>query len=230
MFEIGPVFLPVEGQLLPREALRLTIGMTGLREMPTWQTKTPEQRDFFDLKGVLEALLKGLHIDEASCRPAEHLTFHPGKCAEVLAGEQVLGTFGQLHPIVQGHYEFGSSPALVAELDADLLIALSKVEFEHVPLSNYPTMVEDIAVIVPEETPAAALEAAIRQAGGKLLVDVHLFDVYRDEKLGAGKKSMAYQLTYQAYDRTLTDKDAETIRNRIVRALARDFGAVLRSQ
>jgi phenylalanyl-tRNA synthetase beta chain len=229
LFEIGPVFLPVEGQLLPNEALRLSVGMAGLREMPTWQTKTPEPRDFYDLKGILEALLRGLHIPEVSYRPAEHPTFHPGKCAQVLSGEQALGVFGELHPMVQEHYEFEALPVLAAELDADQLVALSRVEFEHEPLSPYPPMVEDIAVIVAEGTPAAALEAAIRQAGGKLLVDVHLFDIYRGEQLGPGKKSMAYQLTYQAYDRTLTDKDAETIRNRVVRALAREFGAVLRS-
>ena len=230
LFEIGPVFLPVEGQLLPREALRLTVGMAGLREIPTWQTKTVEKRDFFDLKGLLEALLRGLHLPEVSFQPAEHPTFHPGKCAQVLSGEQVLGVFGELHPMVQEHYEFEALPVLAAELDADLLVALSRVEFEHQPLSNYPAMVEDIAVIVPEEVSAAALEAAIRQAGGKLLVNVRLFDVFRGEKLGLGKKSMAYQLTYQAFDRTLTDKDAATIRNRIVRALEREFGAVLRSQ
>jgi phenylalanyl-tRNA synthetase beta chain len=224
------VFLPVEGQLLPREALRLTVGMAGLREMPTWQTKTVEKRDFFDLKGLLEALLRGLHLPEVSFQPAEHPTFHPGKCAQVLSGEQVLGVFGELHPMVQEHYEFEALPVLAAELDADLLVALSRVEFEHQPLSNYPAMVEDIAVIVPEEVSAAALEAAIHQAGGKLLVNVRLFDVYRGEKLGLGKKSMAYQLTYQAFDRTLNDKDAATIRNRIVRALEREFGAVLRSQ
>ena len=230
LFEIGPVFLPVDGQLLPREALRLTVGMAGLREIPTWQTKTAEKRDFFDLKGLLEAFLRGLHLPEVSFQPAEHPTFHPGKCAQVLSGEQVLGVFGELHPMVQEHYEFEALPVLAAELDADLLVALSRVEFEHQPLSNYPAMVEDIAVIVPEEISAAALEAAIHQAGGKLLVNVRLFDVYRGEKLGLGKKSMAYQLTYQAFDRTLNDKDAATIRNRIVRALEREFGAVLRSQ
>ena len=230
LFEIGPVFLPVDGQLLPREALRLTVGMAGLREIPTWQTKTAEKRDFFDLKGLLEAFLRGLHLPEVSFQPSEHPTFHPGKCAQVLSGEQVLGVFGELHPMVQEHYEFEALPVLAAELDADLLVALSRVEFEHQPLSNYPAMVEDIAVIVPEEVSAAALEAAIHQAGGKLLVNVRLFDVYRGEKLGLGKKSMAYQLTYQAFDRTLNDKDAATIRNRIVRALEREFGAVLRSQ
>ncbi len=230
MFELGPVFLPVEGQLLPNEALRLTIGMTGARENPTWQTQKPEQKDFFDLKGVIETLLQGLHIENVSYRPAQHPTFHPGKCAEVWAGEERLGVLGELHPLVREHYEFDAGVVLAAELDADLLITLSQTEFHHQSLSNYPYMVEDIALIVPEETPAAALHAAIMQAGGKLLASARLFDIYRGEKLGEGKKSMAYQLTYQAQDRTLTDKDAETIRNRIVRALAKEYGAVLRSQ
>ena len=230
MFELGPVFLPVEGQLLPDEALRLTIGMTGTREYPTWQNNKPEQKDFFDLKGAVETLLKGLHIENVSYRPAQHPSFHPGKCAEVWAGEQKLGVLGELHPLVREHYEFESGAVLAAELDADLLVALSQTQFNHQPISSYPFMVEDIALIVPEETPAAALEASIREAGGKLLVNVRLFDIYRGEKLGEGKKSMAYQLTYQAQDRTLTDKDAETIRNRIVRALAKEYGAVLRSQ
>jgi len=230
MFELGPVFLPVEGQLLPVEGVRLTIGMTGAREYHTWQSQKSEQKDFFDLKGVVEALLQGLHIQDISYRPARHPSFHPGKCAEVWAGEQRLGVLGELHPLVREHYEFDTGAVLAAELDADLLVDLSKSRFDHQSISNYPFMVEDIALIVPEGTPAAALEASIRQAGGKLLVNARLFDIFRGEKLGEGNKSMAYQLTYQAPDRTLTDKDAETIRNRIVRALAKEYGAVLRSQ
>ena len=81
-----------------------------------------------------------------------------------------------------------------------------------------------------ESVPAEDLEALIWQAGGKLLVDVKLFDVYRDARLGEGKKSLAYQLTYQAFDRTLNDKDALNIRNRIVKQTKNAFGAVLRSQ
>lgn len=230
MFELGPVFLPVEGQQLPQETQRLSIGLTGLRESPTWQKNPPVEKDFFDLKGVVEALLKGLHIPDVSFQPAHYPTFHPGKCARVLAGDKVLGILGELHPLVREHYEFGTTPVLAAELDADLLVELSKAEFHNIPISSFPVMVEDIAVIVDEGVPAADLEDAIRQAGGKLLVGVRLFDIYRGEKLGAGKKSMAYQLTYQAYDRTLTDKDAETIRNRVVRNLAKHFGAILRSQ
>ncbi|MFZ3070907.1 MAG: phenylalanine--tRNA ligase subunit beta, partial [Anaerolineaceae bacterium] len=230
LFELGPVFLPVEGQQLPNEARRLSIGLTGLRETPTWQKSSPEEKDFYDLKGVVESLLKGLHIQDISFQAAQHPSFHPGKCARVLAGGQALGTLGELHPLVRQNYEFGSIPVLAAELDADLLVELGKSEFQNLPISTYPVMVEDIAMIVDEEVRAADLESVIRQAGGKLLVGVRLFDIYRGEKFGAGRKSMAYQLTYQAYDRTLTDKDAETIRNRVVRTLAKQYGAVLRSQ
>jgi phenylalanyl-tRNA synthetase beta chain len=130
---------------------------------------------------------------------------------------------------VRKNYEFGDAPVLAGELDADQLIRLGRDQFINVPLPPFPWMREDIAVVVDETVSADQLEQTIRQAGGKLLIDVRLFDIFRSEKLGVGKKSMAYQLTYQAPDRTLTDKDAETIRKRIIRALERELGAALRS-
>lgn len=229
MFELGPVFLPVDGEKLPREARRLSIGMTGAWEAPTWETQPIAPMDFFDLKGVVENLMQGLHLPNINYQPAEHESFHPGKCAWVLSGEACLGVFGELHPLVQQNYEFTDAPVLAAELDADLLIELSQAQFVNTPISTFPPMREDIAVVVDESVSAATLEKTIRQAGGKLLTDARLFDIFRGEKLGLGKKSMAYQLTYQAYDRTLTDKDAETIRKRVIRALERELGAVLRS-
>ena len=92
----------------------------------------------------------------------------------------------------------------------------------------FPPMHEDIALVVDESLPAARVEGLIRQTGGKMLADVRLFDVYRDEKLGSGKKSLAYALTYQAPDRTLTDKEAAKIRNKIVKRLAYEVKAELR--
>ncbi len=230
LFELGPVFLPIAGDLLPHEAQRLTIGITGMREAPFWEKSPSQKRDFFDLKGVIESLLKGLHIPNFNFRAANQPSFHPGKCAEILSGDQVLGVMGEIHPEVKEQYSFDDFPVLVAELDADLLVQLGKSEFHNVPISSYPAMVEDIALIVDESLPAADLENAIWQAGGRLLVGVRLFDIFRSDKIGSGKKSLAYQLTYQAYDRTLTDKDAETIRNRVVRNLDKQYGAVLRSQ
>jgi phenylalanyl-tRNA synthetase beta chain len=141
----------------------------------------------------------------------------------------VLGMLGELHPLVKAHYAFGDAPVLVAELDAEKLLDLASILFQIEPILGFPPVIEDIAVIVDETISAGELEKAIRLSGGALLKAVKLFDIYRDEKIGLGKKSMAYNLTYQAPDRTLTDKDAATVRNRIVRALEKTFGAVLRS-
>jgi len=229
LFELGPVFLPVEGETLPHEALRLSIGMTGAWDTASWDKAQSQPMDFFDLKGVVEALLDGLHLTEVRFQAANHPSFHPGKCAEVWVGEEVLGVMGELHPQVRKNYAFGQDPVLAAEFDGEKLTRLSSADFANKAISSYPAMVEDIALIVDESVPADALEALIRQSGGKLLVDVRLFDVYRDEKLGSGRKSLAYQLTYQAFDRTLTDKDALNIRNRIVKQTKNVFGAQLRS-
>ena len=185
--------------------------------------------DFFDLKGIVEGLLDGLHLEDVKFQATDHPSFHPGKCAEVRVGEQVLGVMGELHPQVKKNYAFGLDPVLVAEFDGEALVRLSNAVFTNRAISSFPAMVEDIALIVDESVPADELEALIWQAGGKLLVDVKLFDVYRDARLGEGKKSLAYQLTYQAFDRTLTDKDALNIRNRIVKQTKNTFGAVLRS-
>lgn len=230
MFEIGPVFLPIEGQLLPQEASRLTIGMTGLWDTPTWLKSAQRPMDFFDLKGTVEGLLNGLHIKQVTFEVVDSPSFHPGRCAMVKTGEVCLGMLGEIHPAVRKNYDFPATAVLAAEFDLNRVIDSAKAYFDNKPISSFPAVYEDIAVIVDESVPAASLEDTIVQAGGKLLNSVRLFDVYRDAKLGEGKKSMAYQLTYQALDRTLTDKDAEAIRNRIVRSLKNQFGAILRSQ
>jgi len=230
MFEIGPVFIPIADQLLPDEVLKLSIGMTGLRNQATWQDKCPEVMGFYDLKGVIEGLMDGLHIHNLSYQPVKHPSFHPGKCAEIMFGEKMLGVFGELHPLVKAHYEFNDYPVLAAELDVASLLEIAAIVFDIEAVPSYPPVIEDIAIIVDETTPAAQIEALIWHAGGKMLNKVRLFDVYRDEKIGVGKKSMAYNLTYIAPDRTLTDKEAAKLRNKIVKKLEKELSAVLRSQ
>ena len=230
MFELGPVFLPVDGEVLPREELRLSIGMTGAWEAASWDRPQSPAMNFFDLKGVVETLMDGLHMQAVKFQALDHPSFHPGKCAEVKVGDEVVGVMGELHPQIKKNYAFGQDSVLVAEFDGEALVRLSNASFTNRSISSYPAMVEDIALIVDENVPADDLEALIWQAGGKLLVGVKLFDVYRDARLGDGKKSLAYQLTYQAFDRTLTDKDALNIRNRIVKQAKNIFSAVLRSQ
>jgi phenylalanyl-tRNA synthetase beta chain len=229
LFEIGPVFWNRPGQDLPDEPIHLALAMSGLRLTSTWDFTSAARMDFYDLKGVVEGLLDGLHIAGASYRPANHPSFHPGKCAEVLLGEQVLGVIGELHPLVKGNYDFGESPVLAGEFDLDSILKHLDPGYVTAPVPVYPPVLEDIAVIVDEAVPAAQIEAVIRQAGGKLLAGVRLFDIFHGEQIGSGKKSLAYSLTYQAPDRTLTDSDAAQLRQRIIRWLEQELGARLRS-
>lgn len=228
-FEIGPVFIPVEGQQLPDEPHHLTIGMWGKKRETGWSGEKVSDYGFFDLKGVLEALFQGLHLESIVFDSSREIpTFHPGKSARLMAGETEIGVMGEVHPLVRQNYDFAEGSVLAAELYLDQLMAVVDKGFKVNSISNFPAMVEDIALIVDEDVPASRVEELIWRAGGKLLNDVALFDLFRGEKIGAGKKSLAYQLTYQAFDRTLSVADAAAIRKKIVKTLSYEIGAVLR--
>lgn len=230
MFEIGPVFLPVADQVLPIEQARLAIVLSGERTPPAWDRPAGEAYDFYDLKGILEALFDALHIGQVSYSPMEHSFYHPGKCARICAGEATLGVFGELHPLVKERYDFGAAPILAAELDLSSMLAAMPERHETRAVPVFPPVLEDIAVVVDEDVPAERVYDVIRQAGGKLLTEIRLFDIFRGAQIGAGKKSMAYSLTYQAPDRTLTDQEAAQVRQRIIRRLEQELGAKIRSQ
>jgi phenylalanyl-tRNA synthetase beta chain len=226
-YEIGPVFEPVRNDL-PNEPRKLAIAMTGLREATAWDVKDSPQLDFFDLKGRIELLLSGLrftNVTYTATDSARHL--HPGKAAEVQVNGQVVGVFGELHPLVKDQYELGDFPVLVAEFDLETLRQANPT-YGIKPVSEFPPVYEDIAIILDESVPADRVEALIRQTGGKIVTDVRLFDVYRGEQIGAGKKSLAYSLTYQS-DKTMTDAEAAAVRNKIVKRLEQEVGAKLRS-
>ena len=229
LFEIGPVFIPHAGQVLPDEPRHVVIALSGLRHIPAWDVPDKSNLDFFDLKGILESILERLHVLDVTYAPADDAAFHPGKSAVVRCGESVLGVFGELHPLVKEHYDFGQAPVLAADLDLEALQALALPYYDTAPVPAFPPVLEDIAVIVDADTPAEQVVEVIHKAGGKLLSQVRLFDIYRGEQIGAGKKSMAYSLTYQAPDRTLTDAEAAKVRQRIVQALEKELGAKLRS-
>jgi phenylalanyl-tRNA synthetase beta chain len=228
LFEIGPVFWPREGQVLPDEPIFVAIALSGLRQPPAWDNARPPYFDFFDLKGILEALGSDLHLQPLRVQPASHPSMHPGKCAELFSGEVRLGVFGELHPLVKEQYDLLAPPVIVAELDMQAILTSRQTRRESRPVPVFPPVLEDIAVIVDENVPAAEVEAAIWQGGGKMLAAVRLFDIYRGEQIGAGKKSLAYSLTYQADDRTLTDQEAAQIRQRIIRRLEQQVNARLR--
>jgi phenylalanyl-tRNA synthetase beta chain len=233
LFEIGPQFLGSENaDGLPDELHRVAIVISGPRSLPGWQPADTAPMDFFDLKGLLTTLLDSLHLPEVRFEPGEHPTFHPGKCAKIISNGKQIGVFGELHPEVRAHYDWPAAfrtPILVADLDLDTLLELIPTLRATVAVPTLPAVLEDLALVVDESLPAERVAELIRATGGKIVTDVRLFDVYRGEKVGAGKKSLAYSITYQARDKTLSDKDVAGIRTRIVRRLEQELGAALRS-
>ncbi len=233
LFEIGHVYLPRDEQLLPDEPARLGIVMTGPRDVPQWQGDgAAGVMDFFDLKGVIETVLRDLRIaGEVTFAPVEHNTFHPGRVAMLSIGGREVGVLGEVHPLVRQAFELGMDldrPVLAAELDLDALLADVELVREIAPVPAQPAVYQDIALVVDETVPAAEVHAVIMRAGGALLEEARLFDVYRGDPIPAGKKSLAYALTYRAPDRTLKDKEVAKVHARIVKAVERQLAAEVR--
>lgn len=228
LFEIGPVYLASEEGALPEEQLRLAIALTGPRDLLTWHGGNVEQMDFYDLKGIIDALLGGLGLDKARYETAEHPSFHPGKSARVLLGETQVGLLGELHPKVHERYDLPETPLVAAILDIEIVLAAVKDMRSVQPVPIFPPVLEDLAVVVDENVPAELVEEVIRKAGGHLLVGVTLFDLYRGEQVDKGKKSLAYSLVYQAPERTLTDEEIANIRAKVIKKLGSELKAKLR--
>jgi phenylalanyl-tRNA synthetase beta chain len=231
-FEIGKVYLPVNGQKLPDEIRRVCIAMTGERRPHNWPDGAqfkPEMMDFYDLKGVVESLVNALHLEDVSFKACEHSSFFPGRTACLMVNDVKAGSLGELHPLVAQAYELPEQPILVAELDLEVLLGGIHGMYQVRGISVYPAIYQDIAVVIDEGVPAAEVESVIREAGGYLLREVRLFDVYHGEQIGHNKKSLAYALTFQSDDKSLRDKDAAKTQDRIVKALKSKLGATLRT-
>ncbi|HIX66093.1 MAG TPA: phenylalanine--tRNA ligase subunit beta [Candidatus Anaerotruncus excrementipullorum] len=216
LYEIGCVYLPVEGQELPDERQKVTIGMYG------------EGYDFFSLKGIVETLLEQMRVEGVEYTAASDLpTYHPGRCARLTVGDTELGIIAEVHPAVCENYQIGTR-AYVAYLDLPTLFAHVAPEKGYRPLPKFPPVSRDLALLCDEELPVAAMEKAIRNAVGGTLETLALFDVYRGAQVAQGKKSVAFSLTMRAADRTLTDEEADAAIQRALQALAA-LGAQLRS-
>ncbi len=217
-FEIGPIFLPRSGEKLPDEPRRLVIVLTGRRWAEFWTDSTAAplpSLEFFDLKGVVEVLTTDLHLPEVAYRPSQATYLHPGKAAELLIQGKAVGNFGQLHPHTCEAYGLGNRTVLAGELDLEALLAAVPGRYSYSPVPRFPAALRDIAVIVDENITAEQIVTEIRAAGGDLLRGLRLFDLYRGESISAGKKSLAYALTYLADDRTLTDQEVDKAHKKI---------------
>jgi phenylalanyl-tRNA synthetase beta chain len=230
LFELGQIYLAGEEGVFPDELRRLVIVMTGPRDRAGWNS--PEGNtalDFFDLKGVIENLTSALKIQGFTTEVGQHPTYRPGRTARILVGDSQLGWIGELHPQVEEKFNLDTEwPVLAADLDLELFLDYIPDNFKVEPISPFPAILEDIALIVDSSIPANDVTVAINEVGGFLLKGVELFDVYSGDPIPRGKKSLAYHLTFQAPDKTLTDKVVRKNRQRIIKELERQYGAVLR--
>jgi phenylalanyl-tRNA synthetase beta chain len=229
VFEIGTVFLSAEDDALPQEPQKLVIALTGPRTLATWDSEPSRAMDFFDLKGTLESFTRALRLGQVSFETYNHPSFHPGKCAALNLDGRRLGLMGELHPLVRANYNLPATPLLVAELDVNSLLEHIPAKYDVEAVKSYPPVLEDLAIVVADSISASQAEGVIWRTGGDLLVEVRLFDVFRGDQIGKGKKSLAYSLTYQAADRTLTDEEVARVRAKIIARLESELGAQLRA-
>jgi len=228
LFSIDKVYLASEDGPLPDEPRRLTIALTGNRQLESWHKTDRALMDFYDLKGVIEALLDGLHIAGARYEPIEHPTYYPGRTARLMVDDRLIGTFGETHPQVREGFDFPEQPVLAGEFDFEALLAVTPSASRVSDVPRFPAVSEDLALIVDEKVSAEKVLATIMAAGaGTIFKSAQVFDVFKGEQIGAGKKSLAYRLTYQA-DRTLTDAEVAKVREQIVTRLREELNAVLR--
>lgn len=229
LFEIGQAYLPQQNQVLPAEPRVLSIVLSGRRDNQAWDQKNNTTLDIFDLKGIIEELGEALNLKSVSFEPARAEGFHPGKCAAWRSGNVQLGVFGEMHPLVKDRYDFLQPAVQVAEIELEDLLSAIPELMSTAAVPAFPPVLEDLALTVDETVTAGQVEALLRQTGGKMLVKVRLFDIFRGEQIGTGKKSLAYSLTYQMPDRTLTDEEVALTRGRIIKRLEQELGAKLRS-
>ncbi|MBP3413452.1 MAG: phenylalanine--tRNA ligase subunit beta [Oscillospiraceae bacterium] len=216
LYELAKVYLPVEGEILPREPKHLVLGTYGANE------------DFFSLKGEIETIFEGLNIPAARYTAVkDNPSYHPGRCASISVNGIQVGVCGQIHPLVAKNYDMDTE-IYAAELDFSVLVTLMQPKKTYIPLPKYQAATRDIAVVCDEAVTVAQLEDCIRSTGGKLLREVKLFDIYRGKGIEEGKKSVAFSLSLRADDRTLTDVDVESVVSPILSKLETELNAKLR--
>ena len=216
LFELSKVFVPAEkaGEL-PAEKTALCIAAYG------------EGVDFYTVKNIVTWLLAKFGV-QASIAAGGDSYYHPGRKAIMAVGDTRLASLGEIHPDVAEAFDI-KGRVVVAEVDLDALRPMEKDFYGIKPLPKFPAVSRDIAVVVDEAVGAGTMMDAIRAAAGKLLEDAKLFDIYRGEKLGAQRKSVAFAITLRAPDRTLTDEEINAAMEKVLKALSEKFGAELRA-
>ena len=230
LYETGIVFYAHEGKKQPKERRKVAGALAGAMRDTGWND-APAAFDFFDGKGVVENLARELALPKLrfkalSADEAPHL--QPGRAAAVLSGGVELGWVGEVHPLAVDAYH-AQAPVVAFELDAEALAKAARPARDYRDVPTFPAVSMDVAFVVDETVTCEKLVQCMTSAGGKLLEEARLFDVYRDEeRVGAGKKSMAFALTYRAPDRTLAGEEADKAHERLVKKVCAATGAEVR--
>ena len=216
LYEIGKIYLPGGEDGLAREPKVLTLGAYG------------GDMDFFAMKGAVEAVLRGVRVSNAVFAAEKgDPSYHPGRCAGIYAGDRRIGVMGQIHPRVAAGYGVDTE-LYCAELSFEAMLESQAPEAVYTPLPKFPAVSRDIAVVCRNDVTVGALEDCIKRAGGKLLRDVALFDIYQGKGIADGCKSVAFNLTLRSDDRSIVAAEADEEIKIVLESLERELGAVLR--
>ena len=215
LFEMRRVYLPVEGDDMPREPLCIVGAVTGSRDGDGW-SRPNEAVDFFDAKGIVETVLDVLDIGGISWSTENPESYyHPGKSCRILVGRECIGSVGELHPLVQKNFEI-EKPVYCFELDFEKLVKRSRTKKTIIAPSRFPDSTRDIALLVPEELAAGKIVECINSVKAKEIEHVQIFDVYRGKGVAEGHKSVAVRIRYRSFERTLAEEEIAALHNKIV--------------
>jgi phenylalanyl-tRNA synthetase beta chain len=223
LFEMGKIYLPRKRDL-PQEKELICGLIDSVVPETYWQGKA-SSADFYTAKGVVEAILSryGIQAQFTDCADGG---LNPAKSADITAGDDRIGVVGEVHPRIIANFDI-TDPAYLFEIDLARLLSLASAQKVYKSASKYPSMVRDVALILDSDITFGNVADIIRNF--QLVSDVFLFDMYAGEQIPAGKKSMAFRITYQADDRTLNDREVDGVTEGILTKLARETGAKLRS-
>lgn len=228
LFEVGSVFFPKALPVteLPDEVVKIAGAITGRRNAQGWN-QANDMVDFYDAKGIIEELLANLRVTRYTVEAGTHYAMHPGKTALFKKGRDVIATVGEVHPAVLSAYGI-TKPVYIFELDATTIMKYMAKDLKYKALPKYPATSRDLAMLVDVDVNAADIEKAMTKAAGQNLTQITLFDVYTGKQVEEGKKSLAFSLTFQSNDKTLTDAEIDPAIEKIVAKLQKDFNANLR--
>ncbi len=218
VYEMASVYLPSDEEgALPDERKQLVFGFYG-------------EGDFYTLKSSVKALLGALRIKgESYSAHSEDPSYHPGRCAVVKINGTQVGIIGQIHPTVAQKYEFNKkTPVFAAQIDFDTLFEFVPGDPEYKPLPKFPQSTRDFSFVCDEALEVGSIEAVMREAKVKILEDVKLFDIYRGEQIGEGKKSVSFRISLRQPDHTITDEEADKAVAKILRAIEEKLGLKVR--